>query len=120
MTPTVSQELTPRTQTAELRDAQVHAGAWTALLAAMVSLIAVQAPAGPVPSLAGHGVVYRGGHGNLPGLGLDSGDWLSGADGGRGSVRRGTGADGFLGPHSRFPPRGGRGDVSGRCLPHLE
>jgi len=51
-TPTLPREMAAVAQTAELRDAQIQAGAWTALLAALVSLIAVQAPGGPLPSMA--------------------------------------------------------------------
>lgn len=66
MTPMIPQEMNPR-QSEDLREAQVHAGAWTALLAAMVSLMAMQASVGAVPSLAATalftavaGGIYRG------------------------------------------------------------
>jgi cell division protein FtsW (lipid II flippase) len=66
MTPMIPQEINPR-QSEDLREAQVHAGAWTALLAAMVSLMAMQASVGTVPSLAATtlftavaGGIYRG------------------------------------------------------------
>ena len=58
MTPIMTQELptlVTQTQTVELREAQVNAGAWTALLAAMVALAALQASVGAWPALSAAG-----------------------------------------------------------------
>ena len=67
MTPMITQEMAAQTQSVELRDAQVQAGAWTAILAALVSLVAMQASVGAVPALgatalftAVAGGIYRG------------------------------------------------------------
>lgn len=56
MTPMMTQELvTTQASTEELRDAQVNAGAWTALLAAMVSLAALQGSVGALAALSAAG-----------------------------------------------------------------
>lgn len=50
MTPMMTQDLATPTQTVELRDAQVNAGAWTAVLSAVISLASLQGT-GVIPAV---------------------------------------------------------------------